>query len=225
MSRPQPEKNTGETGRQNRATATRANWCIDKVGVRGLRFRIQVRDKTRHAQNTVGDHRYVRGFAEGIQRHAHEPVLWKSLNAHGSVIHVENILGYALHSLQKNCICRHVPSGNRVSVFHVQDLARVAAGELDGLYRPLRRHRHSKAEIRPRFPTVKANVTTLCPWAWRSPNKTMHNQRGEVTVAIRSRKSELDRGFDRGDRKAWRVPNFMPCSSGRMKKLPAGTCL
>jgi len=41
---------------------------IDKVGVRGLRFPIQVRDKAHSVQNTRGDHRLVRGFAQGTSR-------------------------------------------------------------------------------------------------------------------------------------------------------------
>lgn len=37
--------------------------------------------------------------------------------------------------------------------------------------------------------TVKANVTTLCPCSKAIAQYGAHNQRGEVTVAIRSRKS------------------------------------
>ena len=43
---------------------------IDKVGVRGLRFPIQIRDKARRHSEHDCDDRDVRGFAEGIQRDA-----------------------------------------------------------------------------------------------------------------------------------------------------------
>ena len=47
---------------------------IDKVGVRGLRFPIQIRDKARSILKYDCDDWHVRGFAEGVQGDAHEPV-------------------------------------------------------------------------------------------------------------------------------------------------------
>jgi len=72
---------------------------IDKVGVRGLRFPVQVRDKARSIQNTIATIGMFVDLPKGIQRHPHERFV-EVLNAHGNIIHVENI-GDILHSLQK----------------------------------------------------------------------------------------------------------------------------
>ena len=63
---------------------------IDKVGVRGLRFPIQVRDKAHSVQNTVA----VLGLFVDLPKEfkgTHMSRFIEVLNAHGSVVHVENI--------------------------------------------------------------------------------------------------------------------------------------
>ncbi len=63
---------------------------IDKVGVRGLRFPIQVRDKARSVQDTVAT---IGMFVDLPQefKGTHMSRFIEVLNAHGSVVHVENI--------------------------------------------------------------------------------------------------------------------------------------
>src|SRR5215469_16293842 len=63
---------------------------IDKVGVRGLRFPIQVRDKARAVQDTVA----TIGMFVDLDREfkgTHMSRFIEVLNAHGNIIHVENI--------------------------------------------------------------------------------------------------------------------------------------
>src|SRR5581483_7288420 len=63
---------------------------IDKVGVRGLKFPIQVRDKAHSIQNTVA----TMGMFVDLPKEfkgTHMSRFIEVLNAHGSVIHVENI--------------------------------------------------------------------------------------------------------------------------------------
>src|SRR5258708_29532434 len=72
---------------------------IDKVGVRGLRFPIQVRDKAHSVQNTVA----TLGMFVDLPKEfkgTHISRFIEVLQAHGSIIHVENI-GDILRSLQK----------------------------------------------------------------------------------------------------------------------------
>src|SRR6266403_842673 len=72
---------------------------IGKVGVRGLRFPIQVRDKARSVQNTVA----VIGMFVDLPKEfkgTHMSRFVEGLSAHGNVIHVENITDILL-SLQK----------------------------------------------------------------------------------------------------------------------------
>ena len=72
---------------------------IDKVGVRGLRFPVQVRDKTRSVQNTVATIGMFVDLPKEFKG-THMSRFVEVLNAHGSVIHVENISDI-LRSLQK----------------------------------------------------------------------------------------------------------------------------
>ena len=81
---------------------------IDKVGVRGLRFPIQVRDKARSVQNTVATIGMFVDLPKEFKG-THMSRFIEVLNAHGSVIHVENIRDI-LRSLQTETELRHVAS-------------------------------------------------------------------------------------------------------------------
>src|SRR5271165_1662526 len=72
---------------------------IDKVGVRGLRFPIQVRDKARSVQNTVATIGMFVDLPKEFKG-THMSRFVEVLNAHGAVIHVENI-SEILMSLQE----------------------------------------------------------------------------------------------------------------------------
>src|SRR5579862_8785471 len=72
---------------------------IDKVGVRGLRFPIQIRDKARSIQNTVATIGMFVDLPKEFKG-THMSRFIEVLNAHGNVIHVENIPDI-LRSLQK----------------------------------------------------------------------------------------------------------------------------
>src|SRR5213593_488979 len=63
---------------------------IDKVGARGLRFPIQVRDKARAVQNTVATIGMFVDLPKEFKG-THMSRFLEVLNAHGNVIHVENI--------------------------------------------------------------------------------------------------------------------------------------
>src|SRR5712672_3383839 len=72
---------------------------IDKVGVRGLRFPIQVRDKAYAVQNTVATIGMFVDLPKEFKG-THMSRFIEVLNAHGSVIHVENITDI-LYAMQK----------------------------------------------------------------------------------------------------------------------------
>src|SRR6202140_2035773 len=72
---------------------------IDKVGVRGLRFPIEVRDKARAVQSTVATIGLFVDLPKEFKG-THMSRFIEVLNAHGSVIHVENI-NEILRELQK----------------------------------------------------------------------------------------------------------------------------
>ncbi|HZI33576.1 MAG TPA: GTP cyclohydrolase, FolE2/MptA family, partial [Candidatus Binatia bacterium] len=72
---------------------------IDKVGVRGLRFPIQVRDRVHRVQNTVATIGMFVDLPKEFKG-THMSRFVEVLNAHGNIIHVENI-GQILQELQK----------------------------------------------------------------------------------------------------------------------------
>src|ERR1035441_3829281 len=73
---------------------------IDKVGVRGLRFPIQVRDKAHSFQNTVATIGMFVDLPKEFKG-THMSRFVEVLNAHGNIIHVENITDILLAMQEK----------------------------------------------------------------------------------------------------------------------------
>ena len=159
---------------------------IDKVGVRGLRFPIQVRDRTRRrVQNTVA----TLGMFVDLPKEfkgTHMSRFVEVLNAHGNIIHVENIAEILSELQQKlNSTTSHLeiefpyfmskksPVSRKSSLMdYIARFDAAAFGkDIDFVL------------------TVKANVTTLCPCSKAISEYGAHNQRGCCTVQIRSRKA------------------------------------
>jgi hypothetical protein len=93
-----------------RAGAITRELRIDKVGVRGLRFPIQVRDKALSIQNTVATIGMFVDLPKEFKG-THMSRFVEALNAHGSVIHVENIMDI-LCCAAKTVELSHVAPGN-----------------------------------------------------------------------------------------------------------------
>jgi GTP cyclohydrolase I len=158
---------------------------IDKVGVRGMRFPITVRDKQRSVQNTVATIGMFVDLPKEFKG-THMSRFIEVLNAHGNIIHVENI--------------------NDI-LFAMQDKLSAATShlEIEFPYFMVKRapvtRQESVMDYVARFDatachrdidfvlTVRAMVTTLCPCSKAIAAYGAHNQRGEVTVQIRSRKA------------------------------------
>jgi GTP cyclohydrolase I len=155
---------------------------IDKVGVRGLRFPIQVRDKARSVQNTVATIGMFVDLPKEFKG-THMSRFIEVLNAHGNIIHVENI-NDVLHSLQKklNSASSHIEIE---FPYFMTKKSPVSRGE--SLMDYIARFDASATGNEIDFVlTVKANVTTLCPCSKAIAEYGAHNQRGEVTVKTRS---------------------------------------
>jgi len=154
---------------------------IDKVGVRGLRFPIQVRDKARSVQNTVAT---VGMFVDLPKefKGTHMSRFIEVLNAHGSVMHVENIPDI-LQAMQERfqAVSSHL---EMEFPYFMSKIAPVSGKESLMDYTARFDAAACKKEI-DFVLTVKANVTTLCPCSKAIGARGAHNQRGEVTVQIR----------------------------------------
>src|SRR6266702_486688 len=158
---------------------------IDKVGVRGLRFPIQVRDKAHAVQNTVATIGMFVDLPKEFKG-THMSRFIEVLNAHGNIVHVENITDI-LHAMQKKfqaatshlelefpyfMVKKDPVSGMEVLMDYVARFEAAAS--------------HKDIDF---VLSVKAMVTTLCPCSKAISAYGAHNQRGEVTVQIRSRKA------------------------------------
>lgn len=155
---------------------------IDKVGVRGLRFPIQIRDKARSLQNTVATIGMFVDLPKEFKG-THMSRFIEVLNAHGNIVHVENIEDI-LHAMQAklNAATSHL---EMEFPFFLEKQAPVSGMTSVMDYTA----RFDAAAIGKEIDfvlTVKANVTTLCPCSKAISQYGAHNQRGEVTVQIRS---------------------------------------
>jgi GTP cyclohydrolase I len=158
---------------------------IDKVGVRDLRFPIQVRDKAHTVQNTVATIGMFVDLPKEFKG-THMSRFLEVLNAHGNIVHVENI-EEILHAMQEKfkAATSHL---EMEFPYFMMKLAPVSRREslMDYVARFDATACHGDIDF---ILTVKANVTTLCPCSKAIAAYGAHNQRGEVTVQIRSRKA------------------------------------
>ncbi|MBX3733795.1 MAG: GTP cyclohydrolase I FolE2 [Verrucomicrobiae bacterium] len=159
---------------------------IDKVGVRGLRFPAQVRDKDAETlQNTVATVGLFVDLPHEFKG-THMSRFVEALNAHGSVIHVESI-PQILRDLQQRLHAQNAHLELEFPFFLVKR-APVSGkpGVMDYTVR------FDAAMLGPEYDfvlTVKCNVTTLCPCSKAISRFGAHNQRGEVTVQVRSKET------------------------------------
>ena len=157
---------------------------IDKVGVRGLRFPIQVRDKARAVQDTVATIGMFVDLPKEFKG-THMSRFLEVLNAHGNVIHVENLFEI-LYAMQK----KFSAATSHIEVeFPYFMVKKAPVTGRESLMDYIARFDATACDKEIDFVlTVKARVTTLCPCSKAIAAYGAHNQRGEVTVQIRSRK-------------------------------------
>jgi GTP cyclohydrolase I len=158
---------------------------IDKVGVRGLRFPIQVRDKAHAVQNTVATIGMFVDLPKEFKG-THMSRFIEVLNAHGNIIHVENITDI-LYAMQAKF---HAATSHLEIEFPYFMVKTAPVSGLESVMDYVARFDATACHREIDFIlTVKARVTTLCPCSKAIAAYGAHNQRGEVTVQIRSRKA------------------------------------
>jgi GTP cyclohydrolase IB len=158
---------------------------IDKVGVRGLRFPIQVRDKARVMQNTIATIGMYVDLPKEFKG-THMSRFIEVLNAHGNVVHVENITDI-LHAMQKKL---HADTAHLEMEFPFFLSKRAPVSGMEGLMDYTARFDATAIGKEIDFVlTVITGVTTLCPCSKAISEYGAHNQRGNVTVQIRSRRA------------------------------------
>jgi GTP cyclohydrolase IB len=157
---------------------------IDKVGVRGMRFPIQVRDKARAFQNTIATIGMFVDLPKEFKG-THMSRFIEVLNSHGNMIHVESI-NDILFAMQEKFQAATSHIEIEFPYFMVKKAPMTGLESvMDYVARFDAAACHKEIDF---VLTVKANVTTLCPCSKAIAKYGAHNQRGEVTVQIRSRR-------------------------------------
>jgi GTP cyclohydrolase IB len=158
---------------------------IDKVGVRGLRFPIQIRDKARVSQNTVA----MIGMYVDLPKEfkgTHMSRFIEVLNAHGNVVHVENITDI-LHAMQGKL---HADTAHLEMEFPFFLTKKAPVSGMEGVMDYTARFDATAIGREIDFVlTVITGVTTLCPCSKAISEFGAHNQRGNVTVKVRSKRA------------------------------------
>lgn len=159
---------------------------IDKVGVRGVRFPIQVRDRDHDSlQNTVATIGMYVDLPHEFKG-THMSRFIEVLNAHGGVIHVD-MIPTLLREMQQRLkadnahlemefpyfLCKQAPVSGKPGMldYTTRFEANAIGRKIDFVL------------------TVVVPVTTLCPCSKAIARYGAHNQRGHVTVQLRSKKT------------------------------------
>jgi GTP cyclohydrolase I len=162
--------------------------AIDRVGVKALRYPIQVRDKHRSTQSTIAT---VQLTVDLPHHHkgTHMSRFVEVLNSHGPVLHVDNIRDILVQLTGRlDSECAHV---DFEFPFFLEKAAPVtgAVGLMDYSVRfsATLDNRDAKdgVGVMDFVLVVIVPVTTLCPCSKAISDHGAHNQRGQVTLAVR----------------------------------------
>ncbi len=155
--------------------------AIDRVGVRALRYPMQVRDKAREVQHTIA----TAALTVDLPHHfkgTHMSRFVEVLNEFGPELHVDNIRAI-LHELtvRLDSECAHV---DFEFPFFLAKAAPVtgAVGMMDYTARFAATLEKGVVDF---VVTAIVPVTTLCPCSKAISAHGAHNQRGQVTFSIR----------------------------------------
>ena len=158
---------------------------IDKAGVKNLRFPIRIRDKAHTFQDTVATISMFVDLPHQFKG-THMSRFIEVLNSHGNAVHVENI-PEILAAMQQRLDAQtaHIEMD---FPFFLEKAAPVTGktGLVDYGARFEATANGSEIDF---ILEVRTNVTTLCPCSKAISTHGAHNQRGEVTVRIRSEKT------------------------------------
>lgn len=158
------------------------NIAIDRVGVKNLRYPMRIRDKAHAEQHTIASVALTVDLPEHFKG-THMSRFVEALNACGSELHIDRVRGLLEMLTERlHAECAHVDfafpyfmekaapvSGIKGLIdYNVRFSATLTKGVFDFVT------------------TVIVPVATLCPCSKSISERGAHNQRGEVTFAVRS---------------------------------------
>jgi GTP cyclohydrolase IB len=157
---------------------------IDRVGVKNLRYPIQIRDKDHSLQSTVATVQLTVDLPHHFKG-THMSRFIEVLNSHGPVLHVDNIRDVLVQLTERlQSDCAHV---DFEFPFFLEKKAPAtgAKGLMDYIARFNATLENGKMNF---IVTTVVPVTTLCPCSKAISARGAHNQRGEVTLSVRCTK-------------------------------------
>ena len=158
--------------------------AIDRVGVKNLRYPMQIRDKAHDTQSTIANVSLTVDLPHHYKG-THMSRFIEVLNEHGPVLHVDNIKNILRGLLQR--LDSQQAHADFEFPFFLEKKAPVsgAVGLMDYTVRFNATLSHGEFDF---VLTVIVPVTTLCPCSKAISASGAHNQRGQVTYAIRFHK-------------------------------------
>ncbi len=163
------------------------NLAIDRVGVRGLLFPVQIRERNGGLQHSVAT---VSLAVDLPARHkgTHMSRFVEALNSHGSVLDVQHIAGLPAELLRRLPARRaHVEFRFPFFMSKTAPVSR-AAGLIDNqiTFEVEATKRRSRFTLH-----VEVPVTTVCPCSKAISDRGAHNQRGVVRLSVRFRRKPV----------------------------------
>lgn len=158
--------------------------AIDRVGVKNLRYPIQIRDKAHATQSTIANVTLTVDLPHHFKG-THMSRFIEALNEHGPVLHVDNIktiLNRLLEKFQSQqahvefefpfFLEKNAPVTGAIGLmdYTIRFSASLSKGDFDFIV------------------TVIVPVTTVCPCSKAISQYGAHGQRGQVTYSIRFHK-------------------------------------
>jgi GTP cyclohydrolase I len=155
---------------------------IDRVGVKNLRYPIQIRDKAHSLQSTIATITLTVDLPHHFKG-THMSRFLEALNAHGRILHVDNI-GCILDQLLNRLDSEEAHAEFEFPFFLEKKAPSTGSpGIMDYLVRFHAMKGPGKQDF---ILTVIVNLTTLCPCSKAISASGAHNQRGQVTLSVRS---------------------------------------
>jgi GTP cyclohydrolase I len=155
---------------------------IDKVGVRGLHHPIEVRDKKHKLQSTVAKISLLVDLPKDFKG-THMSRFVEVLNAHGRLVHVQSTPAM-LRELQRRLDAEVAHIEMEFPYFMEKEAPVTGARGLVDYQVKFDASAHGRDVSFTVAVTVP--VTTLCPCSKAISDRGAHNQRGYVTLALRS---------------------------------------
>jgi GTP cyclohydrolase I len=156
--------------------------AIDRVGVKALRFPIQIRDKSHAVQNTIATAALTVDLPHQ-HKGTHMSRFVEVLNSHGPLLHVDNITDI-LHQLTDRLHSENAHVDFEFPFF--LEKSAPVSGAVGLLDYTARFSASLVAGLTEFVVTALVPVTTLCPCSKAISAAGAHNQRGLVTLAVRT---------------------------------------